>query len=74
MNSTNFRSQACNSFQIEITTIILKLAQSSEGATLLCQEVGTYNTLVCSSACPGNTNSNGITIAMNVKGNTNSNS
>ena len=71
MNSTNFRSQACNSFQIEITTIILKL--SSEGATLLCQEVGTYNTHVHSTACPGNTNSNSITIAMNVnKGNSNS--
>ena len=71
MNSTNFQSQACNSFQIEIKTIILKL--SCEGATLLCQEVGTYNTCVHSSACPGNTNTNSITIAMNVKGNTNSN-
>ena len=69
MNSTNFQSQACNSFQIEITTIILKL--SCEGATLQCQEVGTYNTRVHSSACPGNTNSNSITIAMNVKGNSN---
>ena len=69
MNSTNFQSQACNSFQIEITTIILKL--SCEGATLLCQEVGiTYNTQVHSTACPGNTNSNSITIAMNVEGNT----
>ena len=71
MNSTNFQSQACNFFQIEITTIILKL--SHEGATLQCQEVGTYNTHVHSTACPGNTNSNRITIAMNVKGNTNSN-
>ena len=69
MNSTNFQSQACNSFQIEITTIILKL--SREGATLQCQEVGTYNTHVHSSACPGNNNSNSITIAMNVKGNSN---
>ena len=70
MNSTNFQSQACNLFQIEITTIILKL--SREGATLSCQEVGTYNTHVHSTACPGNTNSNSITIAMNVniKGNT----
>ena len=55
-------------FRIEITTIILKL--SREGATLLCQEVGTNNTRVHSTACPGNTNSNSITIAMNVKGNT----
>jgi len=66
MNSTNFQSQACNSFQIEITTIILKL--SREAATLPCREVGTYNTCVHSTACPGNTKS--ITIAMNVKGNT----
>ena len=68
MNSTNFQSQACNFFQIEITTILLKL--SCEGATWSCQEVGTYNTCVLSTACPGNTNSNSITIAMNVKGNT----
>ena len=69
MNSTNFQSQECNVFQIEITTIILKL--SCEGATLQCQEVGTCNTCVHSSACPGNTNSNSIPIAMNVKGNSN---
>ena len=67
-NTTNFHSQACNYFQIEITAIILKL--SHEGATLSCQEVGTYNTCVHSTACPGNTNSNSITVAMNVyKGN-----
>ena len=69
MNSTNFQSQACNFFQIEITTILLKL--SHEGATLQCQDLGTYNTGVHSTACPGNNNtSNSITIAMNVKGNT----
>ena len=52
MNSTTFQSQACNSFQIEITTIILKLSLSSEGATLQCQEVCVieYVQLLCRGA------------------------